>query len=312
MKRAPVLIAAVMLAAASAFLESHADEPETLPAGVVREGKRFVSTTDGEELALVPSGAFTMGVPTTSSTDDPEAMPAHEVSLAAFFIDVHEVTNGRYARFLAAISEKGHASCPKDEPAGKDHRPLDWGTERYRERSPGDDYPVCGVDWHDARAYAAWAGRRLPTEAEWEKAARGTDGRPLPWGESWPRSRGATGIASPDEKGIYRANWRDDGDGYLYAAPVGKFPEGKSPYGCLDMAGNVWEWTGSELTLYPGHFKHLDAKYPAEQRAGWRVYRGGSFNFGTMDLQTTHRHWKPPTYRDIDVGFRCAISALSD
>jgi formylglycine-generating enzyme required for sulfatase activity len=276
---------------------------------VKKKDGKFFSAFDGVELAFVPSGAFTMGAATSASTEDAEAMPAHEVVLEAFYIEVTEVTNARYARFLAAIAEKGHATCPKGEPADKDHRPLDWGTERYKERSPGDDYPVCGVDWFDARAYAAWAGKRLPTEAEWEKAARGTDGRPLPWGESWPRSKGARGISSPDEKGIMRANWADDKDGYLYASPVGKFPEGASPYGVQDMAGNVWEWTDSAFSLYPGHFAHLDTKYPPEECASYQVYRGGSFDFGTMDLQTTHRHWAKPTRKDRDMGFRCVISA---
>lgn len=309
MKRLASLCAlAAALAAASVSSSAGADEPDALPPGVKKEGKRFFSTKDGEELAFVPSGACTVGAPTSWSTEDPEAMPDHEVAVGAFFIDIHEVTNGRYARFLAAIAEKGHATCPASEPEGKDHRPLDWGTERYKERSPGDDYPVCGVDWYDARAYAAWAGKRLPTEAEWEKAARGTDERPLPWGESWPRSRGARGVATPDDQGIMRANWRDDGDGFLFAAPVGTFPQGASPYGCLDMAGNVWEWTESEFSLYPGHFRHLDAKYQQADWSKWRVYRGGSFQFSTMDLQTTHRHWGPPTKRDIDMGFRCVIS----
>jgi formylglycine-generating enzyme required for sulfatase activity len=305
---AGALLAAAFLAAARPSHVVRADDAQgDLPPGVRREGARFFSTTDGEELAFVPSGAFTMG--TRARTDDVEAMPDHEETTGAFYIEIHEVTNARYARFLAAIAEKGHATCPKDEPANKDHRPLDWGTEAYKDRSPGDDYPVCGVDWYDARAYAAWAGKRLPTEAEWEKAARGTDERPLPWGDSWPKSKGATGIASPDDQGIFRANWRDDADGYLFAAPVGKFPQGASPYGCLDMAGNAWEWTDSEFTLYPGHYPYLEKKYPEADRKSWRIYRGGSFNFSTMDLQTTHRHWGPPTKKELDMGLRCVISA---
>lgn len=314
MKRASLaILAAALLAAASSFLVSsprpaRADEPLLLPPGVKKDNGKFFSTGDGVELAFVPSGAFTMGCDTGVSTDDPEAMPDHQVAVGAFFMEVIEVTNGRYARFLSAIAEKGHASCPKEEPKEKDHKPLDWGTERYKNRSSGDDYPVCGVDWWDARAYAAWAGKRLPTEPEWEKAARGTDERPLPWGSSWPRSKGASGIASPDDEGIFRANWRDDPDGYLYAAPVGKFPKGASPYGCLDMGGNVWEWTESEFTLYPEHFEHLEMKYPPEEQAKLRIFRGGSFNASTMDLQTTHRHWAKPLKKDSDMGLRCVIT----
>src|SRR3954468_4825987 len=121
MKRhAHALLAAVLLAAATAFLGSvRADEPP----GVKKQNGKLVSTFDGVELAFVPSGAFTMGCDTGVSTDDPEAMPDHEVVVPAFYIEVVEVTNGRYARFLAAIAEKGHATCPKDEPDKKDHKP---------------------------------------------------------------------------------------------------------------------------------------------------------------------------------------------
>jgi formylglycine-generating enzyme required for sulfatase activity len=254
-----------------------------------------------------------MGVATTSTTDDMEAMPEHEARTGRYFIDVYEVTNSRYAKFLAAIANDGHKTCPKDEPANKDHKPLDWGTDAYDDakigRSPGPEYPVCGVDWYDARAYAAWAGKRLPTETEWEKAARGTDGRPFPWGFHTPSSVGRSGIASRDDLGLMRANWQDSADGYDFASPVGKFPEGKSPYGCEDMAGNAWEWTESAFATYPGAFDNIVAQYPAEENARLRVYRGGSFNFGTQDIQTTHRHRIEPDQRHGDFGFRCVVSA---
>jgi len=120
-------LAAATLAAASAFLgSSRAEEPP----GTKKIDGKLVSVADGAELAFVPSGAFLMGAKTSARTEDAEAMPAHEVFVESFYIDVTEVTNGRYARFLKAIAEKGHASCPKDEPSEKDHRPLDWGTER--------------------------------------------------------------------------------------------------------------------------------------------------------------------------------------
>ncbi|MBI3722351.1 formylglycine-generating enzyme family protein [bacterium] len=281
-----------------------------LPVGMTRDEKgELLWEKDGAPMALVSEGPFVMGAETTSSTEDAEAMPAHEERTEAFFIDRFEVTNGRYARFLSSIARVGHVLCPGDEPREKDHRPLDWGTAAYTERSAGDDRPVAGVDWHDARAYAAWAGKRLPTEVEWEKAARGTDARPFPWGTSQPRSRGASGVSSRDELGVFRANWRDDADGFLYAAPVGSFPDGASPWGCQDMAGNVWEWTESAFDLYPGAPAFLEARYPRATRSRERVFRGGSFDQSTMDLQTTHRHHAPPETRRIDFGFRCAVSA---
>jgi formylglycine-generating enzyme required for sulfatase activity len=238
------------------------------------------------ELVYVPPGDFIMG------SDDPEAYedekPKHK----------HPMPRGYWI---------GRTNL-----SWKEYMPFCEETKREKPPRPPwaeDDHPVISVSWDDSKAFCDWAGVVLPTEAEWEKAARGTDERPLPWGDSWPKSKGATGIASPDDQGIFRANWRDDADGYLFAAPVGKFPQGASPYGCLDMAGNAWEWTDSEFTLYPGHYPYLEKKYPEADRKSWRIYRGGSFNFSTMDLQTTHRHWGPPTKKELDMGLRCVISA---
>ena len=197
MKRRLAVLFLVVTIAAGSFLVSGRDRrgglvsaraADGLPRGLKPGAKpnEAVCEKDGAPMVLVPEGVFVMGVATSCSTDDVEAMPDHEVKTGRYWIDVYEVTNARYAKFLAAIAADGHKTCPKDEPENKDHKPLDWRTETYDDpvdgRSRGPDYPVCGVDWYDARAYAAWAGKRLPTEAEWEKAARGTDGRTLPLG----------------------------------------------------------------------------------------------------------------------------------
>jgi formylglycine-generating enzyme required for sulfatase activity len=314
LRPAPLVVLVLVLAAAAVH-PPRAPGEDALPPGLKRGARpgEFVSSKDGAPMVLVPAGTFTMGVAVTSTTDDMEAMPAHEEKTGAFFIDVFEVTNGRYAKFLAALAVSGHATCPKDEPKDKDHHPLDWGTPAYDDpktgTSPGSDYPVAGIDWYDARAYAAWAGKRLPTEVEWEKAARGTDARPFPWGFVTPRKTGAAGTSSPGPDGKIRANWRDDADGFLFCSPVGKFPEGRSPYGCEDMGGNVWEWTESTFHPYPGAFPNIVAKYPPELGATYRVYRGGSYDAGTMDIQTTHRHWIEPEAKRADFGLRCVVSA---
>jgi formylglycine-generating enzyme required for sulfatase activity len=252
--------------------------------------------------------------------EDFEAMPAHQVKTGRYYIDAFEVTNARYRKFLAEIAAAGHKTCPKDEPEDKDHKPVDWGTAAYDDprtgTSPGPDYPVSGVDWYDARAYAAWAGKRLPTEEEWEKAARGTDGRPYPWGYSRYANIGAVSEITRDELGILRTNGNGETDGFMFASPVGHFDgsskdrgDGRSPYGCYDMAGNVWEWTDSQFAPYPGAFEHIAGKYTPDVCKELRVFRGGSFAFGAQDIQVTHRHWKAPTTKNADLGLRCVISA---
>jgi formylglycine-generating enzyme required for sulfatase activity len=322
--RKTVTIAAVSLAAACAFLVSEAQEkpPETpaLPAGVKAGAKpgEFVCEKDGAPMVLVPAGPFAMGcTKALSAIEGMEAVPDHVAKTGAYYIDVYEVTNARYARFLQAIATDGHKTCPRDEPKDKDHKPADWKTDVYALRSPGDDYPVCGIDWHDARAYCAWAGKRLPTETEWEKASRGTDARRYPWGDESPRSDGAIGLASKLKDGTFPANWNGNADGYDTCSPVGKFPRGASPYGCQDIAGNVWEWTESSFTLYPGCYDNLKELYPESTWGETRIYRGGSWSKSTQDLQCTHRHWMEPTKRVSkdspipDMGARGVITATS-
>ena len=141
-------------------------------------------------MVFVPAGPFTMGCTSADSAiESMETVPDHVVKTDAYFVDVHEVTNARYAKFLQGVAADGHKTCPEDEPGEKDHRPADWKEDLYAMRSPGDDYPVSGIGWDEARAYCAWLGKRLPTEAEWEKAARGTDAAATPGGTSRPRRR---------------------------------------------------------------------------------------------------------------------------
>ena len=158
-------------------------------------------------MVSIPAGEFTMG----SQDGDADERPVHKVQLNAFSIDVYEVTVGQYEEFLRS---------------GEARVPLDWNTmnqSRYHK------LPVANIDWADAVAYCKWAGKRLPTEAEWEKAARGTDGRLYPWGNDPPTP--------------LHANYAKTGaHNYDALVPVGTLEAGKSPYGVYDMAGNVWEW----------------------------------------------------------------------
>ena len=200
-------------------------------------------------------------------------MPRHTVYLNEFRIDQYEVTNARYRRCV----EAGVCNPPSDN----DSRTR----EHYYDDPAYDDYPVVHVGWIDADTYCRWVGKRLPTEAEWEKAARGSDGRLWPWGNEWDVSK-------------VNAEW-SVGD----TTPVGSYPEGASPYGVLDMAGNVWEWVEDWAQLYPGTLFHT------EDTPAAKVMRGGSYDSDDRAyVRTAFRAVDEPTAGGTDFnGFRCAI-----
>ena len=158
-----------------------------------------------------------------------------------------------------------------------------------------DDHPVVQVSWRDARAFCAWRGGRLPSEAEWEFAARGSDGRRYAWGNAPPAQRGAA-TARRANYGTDDCCAPDDGDGYRTTAPVGTFPAGRSAFGLYDMAGNVWEWTTSR---FPG-------------RPDWYVIRGGGWGNNPHCLRAAYRHGNPPDIGLDMVGFRCAADAAGN
>jgi formylglycine-generating enzyme required for sulfatase activity len=224
--------------------------------------------------ADVPAGEVSLGASPRRSTGPApvEETPRHEVDLATFSIALTPVANAEYARFVA---EAGHVPPPH------------W---RGGEPPPGlERHPVTHVDWHDARAYCAWAGGRLPTEAEWEKAARGADGRRHPWGDQEPDERLA--VYGRATKGAA-------------TEPVGARPAGASPYGVLDLAGNVWEWVSSAYRRYP--YRAGDGR---EDPAGGeeRVLRGGSYaSAGGRWLRCAARSRSYPARRQAHVGFRVA------
>lgn len=225
---------------------------------------------DGAPLVRVPAGVARLGGSDTT--------PPRDVYLEAFEIDRHEVTVARYAAFLAAT--------------GRVRVPDGW-----EQVEPGvhDGLPVVGVDWHDADAYCRWAGRRLPTEAEWEKAARGADGRRYPWGDAAPTVAHANfDNAAPDAY-----------DGGL--APVGSHPRGRSPYGVDDLAGNAAEWVAD---WYTESFPHPTVHNPRGPPHGeTRVVRGGA-RFDPGSHQAAAARWfGAPDLRLDSIGFRCARDA---
>ncbi len=242
--------------------------------------KEYKNTKDGSILIYIPAGEFTMG----SNHGDSDEKPVHKVYLDGYYIGKYEVTNRQYKKFCDATGYP----YPTPDPGFP-------GMDNYFENYP--DYPVVNETWYGAVAYCKWAGLRLPTEAEWEKAARGTDGRKYPWGNS--------------ESGTNKANYwiGDNGqdDSYHYTSPVGSFPRGISPYGCYDMAGNAFEWCSDGYDAnYYRHSPYKNPKGPASD--SFRVNRGGSWRFSVWEIRCSFRNWPAPDYRRKDFGFRVARS----
>lgn len=244
-----------------------------------------VHAQDDAAMVLIPAGPFTMGGEGKATDEDAQERPPHEVNLPAFYLDKCEVTTAQFAKFLNAVKKL------QDE-AGK---PLVWASASFPlQQKDGQWAPVAGrekhpmafVTWYGAMAYAKWAGKRLPTEAEFEKAARGADKRKFPWGDTFDPSR----------------MWF----GQDNIQPVGTKPTGASPYGCLDMAGNVWEWTSSLFKPYP--YVAGDGREDP-QAEGRRVARGGSWTGEPHIATTTYRFRPEPGFAHGYLGFRCAKNA---
>ncbi len=245
--------------------------PTQAPSPTLGIGSGRTSPVDGLEMLYIPAGPFLMGF----AGGYPDEGPEHTVDLASYWIDKTEITNVAYGLCVQA------GACKP--PARKSSNGIDdyFGNPAYA------DFPVIFVSWTDANAYCAWAGGRLPTEAEWEKAARGTDGRMYPWGNTPPDAT--------------RANF---GDNKWDVVAVGQYPAGASPYGVFDMAGNVWEWTADWYS--PDYYSQSPASSPTGPETGTkRVLRGGSWNFDMPGLRTSYRLAKSPDFVYPDTGFRC-------
>ncbi|VAX30528.1 hypothetical protein MNBD_NITROSPIRAE01-752 [hydrothermal vent metagenome] len=242
-------------------------------------------------MAWVPPGSFMMGTDRVDTKNESlqlgfpqswyeDEQPSHHIVLQGFYIDRHEVTQGDYLKF---IRRTGHSPPPH------------WRNGEYKVGSK--DLPITFVDWHDANDYCRWLKKRLPSEVQWEKAARGTDGRLYPWGNLFD---------------VEKAHLSPASDLVLERSPVGSYPLGVSPYGVSDMVGNVWEWTDSWYLAYPGS----PLKKP-EFGMKHRVVRGLSYNtLGhypngayarvlEVYARAGARSYDPPAARLEDLGFRC-------
>lgn len=229
------------------------------------------------DMVYIKAGQFIMG----SDTGEEDERPVHTVYLDGYWIGRYEVTNGEYRAF---INERGY------------NEPIIWNDTSI---NPTDKHPVIGVRWEDAVNFAKWMKERtgmpyrLPTEAEWEKAARGTDGRKYPWGNSHPDKT--------------RANFVIEKDGYRFVAPAGSFKKGVSPYGIFDMAGNVWEWC---LDWYSEtYYRTSPFKNPrGPEKGAFHVARGGSWVDHPHYIRTSMRNSSfSSSYRYGFIGFRLAM-----
>ncbi len=258
---------------------------------------------DGGEMVYVPAGYFMLG----SNEGESDEMPMRKIFIDSFYLDKFEVTNREFKNFVKAThysttAEKRGWSWVWVGEAWEKVLGADW----RQPLGPGSDasftpnHPVIHMSWWDARSYCEWAGERLPTEMEWEKAARGNSARRYPWGNETPQSHA-----------VYRANFNQGGkvkDGFGLTAPVGSFPLGKSPYGAMDMAGNAWEWVAD---WYDSHFYEWAwYKNPEGPRRGMlKVLRGGSWFEGEDSLRASGRYKAFQIDLLQSFGFRCAKDA---
>ncbi|MYG08294.1 formylglycine-generating enzyme family protein [Candidatus Poribacteria bacterium] len=259
----------------------HIDE---LPVVEVASQPTPVELQVPEGMVYVPAGEFIMGSdpdvdPMTDALDE---LPQHKVFLDAYFIDKHEVSNADYTKFVEAT---GHRNS------------IFWDNPKFNH----PDQPVVGVTWGDAAAYAEWVGKRLPTEAEWEKAARGTDGRIWPWGNEFDPTK----CNFDDEQ-------KFDGhlDGFAMAAPVDSFEQGKSPYGALNMVGNVAEWVSDWFDAeYYAVSPAENPKGPPVSGMGIKSWRGASWFAGSEQMRCAFREYDDIVASGQILGFRCAKDA---
>ena len=222
-------------------------------------------------MVLVSAGEFLMGSDEPSA--DPDEKPLRKVFLQAFYIDQFEMTNRRYQEF-----KKEHRYPPGEE-----------------------NFPVTFVLKHEAEAYCRWAGKRLPTGAEWEKAARGTDGRVYPWGNEF--KDGYCNIQARSNRATAKTPLCKLPGASRGALPGGSFPKGASPYGCEDMSGNVWEWVSDVW---------MDKSFPGLRQGGEGrgIIRGGGYNYSSLQARASHQGFEGLGTTCHDVGFRCALDAV--
>ena len=247
--------------------------PRVVPQSAIEDYSMYKTIVgdEGRKMVQIPEGPFTMG----SGDGDPDEAPEHQVYLKSFYIDLKEVTQKEYERYVK-MTKRG--------------KPFVAVFEDDISKIQGPDLPAMGMSWSDAFAYCRWAGKRLPTESEWEKAARGEAKRRYAWGNEF-------------EEG--HANLDGDEDGYKYLAPARSFERGRSPYGVYDMTGNVSEWVAD--TYDEGYYQKAPYRDPPGPEDGeHKVVRGGSWRETPQGARVANRFQAKMWQTDVTIGIRCA------
>jgi serine/threonine-protein kinase len=274
------------------------------------------SPPDVIEVAYIPDGEFIMG----SEDGNPDETPVHKVYLDAYWIDRTEVTNARFAAVLNQVLTEITVISDRYVNLGYQRiydlkcfecidwqDPIIWDGSKFIALPAYQDHPVSMVTWYGAQAYCEWTGRRLPTEAEWEKAARGKKGFIYPWGNEFACQKGNFDDETILDKFVVPGG--EGCDGYNQTAPIGSFPDGESPYGVYDMAGNVWEWVSdwydSDYYNILISFNNPEGPLTGSERA----LRGGGWYDSDWSARGSSRHGRSPNYYRNYIGFRCAHDA---
>ena len=268
------------------------------------EPKIKKSLSDGAFLVLVPTGSFVIG----SNNGDNDEKPKRKIYVNSFWIDQHELSASRFARFViqtrykTTAEKKGwswvwDSTLKKGRGWWKKEKGASWknpkGSSSDWKKIP--DQPVSQVTWFDANSYCSWAGREMPTEAQWERAARGDDERIFPWG---------------NQRDPRNANLKGKKDGYSGVSPVGSFPKGASVFGVLDMSGNVWEWVADWYAST--HYQSIKLKNPLGPLKGKKkVIRGASWGSKLSWSRVSNRYSRNRNYRNNKIGFRCVLNKVN-
>ena len=241
-------------------------------------------------MIFIPEGSFIMGFEIDNNNEwgDMDEEPVHRVTLSSYWIDKYEVTSSNFSAFLNKNKNEAHRFIEITPTVT-----IELKNNMYRPRKGLENYPVNRVSWFGANAYCRWKGKRLPTEAEWEKAARGTDKRIFPWGNEFPDNSRVT----------YRRKFNEQG--FQVMEPVDGMKHGVSPYGVHHMAGNVWEWVSDwfDATVYQDENRE-DPQGPESGTS--KVLRGGNWYYKAYYMRTTYRFNEKPEIFKVWQGFRCA------